>query len=251
MINICCPELFSKKSVQCKNKQCAGCGHAHNSICSYGDLNNRSLLLVLVAKGRLGDTFPATLNCLDMRARNRNDVPCTSTLVQEIGRLCGYRKDDDKRPYALLSKGLYAMVMCKKPSDNQLLGLIRQSSNLDIHMKLKHAPLWSQGKVQSLHELAPLMRQSFSACGPGDAASTVMYDAERRKTTALPHPPTPAAMAERYHARRLLLFAQPQIGKTGALLGLIEVRTRNIANFLFLASTPPSSVHLHGLVCHC
>ena len=99
-------------------------------------------------------------------------------------------------------------------------------------MKLKHAPLWSQGKAQSLHELAPLMRQSFSACGPGDAASTVMYDAERR-TAALLHPPTPAAMAERYHARRLLLFAEPQIGKTGAFLGLIEVCTRNIASLFF------------------
>ena len=80
----------------------------------YGDLNNRSLLLLLVSKGRLGDTFPSTFHCLDMRARNRSDESKSmmSTLVQELGRLCRYCEvDADGRPlctedipYALVSK---------------------------------------------------------------------------------------------------------------------------------------------------
>lgn len=78
----------------------------------YGDLNNRSLLLLLVCKGRLGDTFPSTFHCLDMRARNRSDESKTmmSTIVQELGRLCRYCEvDADGRPtedipYALVSK---------------------------------------------------------------------------------------------------------------------------------------------------
>jgi hypothetical protein len=78
----------------------------------YGDLNNRSLLLLLVAKGRLGDTFPSTFHCLDMRARNRSEEPNSmmSTLVQELGRLCRYSDVDSNGrpkediPYALVSK---------------------------------------------------------------------------------------------------------------------------------------------------
>eukprot|EP00966_Prymnesium_polylepis_P329199 7384943-Prymnesium_polylepis.1 len=89
-----------------KDKKCANCGHAHVNICSYGDLRNRSLLLILVAKGRLGDTFPHTFHCLDMRARYRTDQPSSmmSTLVQELGRLCRHSKEGEDRPYALVSE---------------------------------------------------------------------------------------------------------------------------------------------------
>ena len=83
------------------------------SSCRYGDLSTRNLLLLLVAKGRLGDTFPSTFRGLDMRARYRpeNGSPAVmmSTLVQELGRLCRYAKVDatgvatEEIPYALVS----------------------------------------------------------------------------------------------------------------------------------------------------
>ncbi len=44
-------------------------------------------ILILVEKGRMGDTFPQSFNCLDLRIRTSEN---TSTFVQEIGRLCRY-----------------------------------------------------------------------------------------------------------------------------------------------------------------
>ena len=97
---------FTTKKERYKNRRCAECGHVHVPVQSYADLENRPVLLILVAKGRLGDTFPQTLRCIDMRSRCRADEPrmMMSTLVQELGRLCGYPSGEDTElPYALVS----------------------------------------------------------------------------------------------------------------------------------------------------
>ena len=53
----------------------------------YGHLYGLPCILILVNKGRMGDTFPQTFNCLDLRARTSENY---STFVQEMGRLCRY-----------------------------------------------------------------------------------------------------------------------------------------------------------------
>jgi hypothetical protein len=53
----------------------------------FKDLDGIPCLLVLVEKGRMGDTFPFSMDCLDLRIRASDN---TSTLVQELGRLCQY-----------------------------------------------------------------------------------------------------------------------------------------------------------------
>ena len=202
---------------------------------SYGDLNNRSLLLVLVAKGRLGDTFPSTFHCLDMRARNRSELPSVmmSTLIQELGRLCRYCKDSDEKPYALVSKQLLkdlGEACAEGPQEDRLVSLLRShGSRLDSHMMLQDSALWQaeMAKCTTMRELVSLMRRCCKAREKGDAAvvdednasggsNVIAYDAGRRKLNL--------SLEDRYHKRRLLLLAEPQLGKTGAALGLIEVR---------------------------
>ena len=53
----------------------------------YSDLHGVPCLLVLCEKGRMGDTFPQTFCCLDLRIRTSDNH---TTFVQEIGRLCRY-----------------------------------------------------------------------------------------------------------------------------------------------------------------
>jgi hypothetical protein len=202
---------------------------------SYGDLNNRSLLLVLVAKARLGDTFPSTFHCLDMRARHRSELPSVmmSTLIQELGRLCRYCKDGDEKPYALVSKQLLkdlGKACAEEAQEDRLVSLLRShSSRLDSHMMLEHSELWEaeKAKCTTMRELVSLMRRCCKARERGDAAvadednasgasKVIAYDAGRRNTKL--------SLEDRYHERRLLLLAEPQLGKTGAALGLIEVR---------------------------
>lgn len=205
---------------------------------SYGDLNNRSLLLVLVAKGRLGDTFPSTFHCLDMRARNRSEVPSVmmSTLIQELGRLCRYCKDSDTRPYALVSKQLEedireARALAEANQEDRLVSLLRShGKRLDSHMMLMEGTRWEakEAECTTMRELVTLMRSCCKAREKGDVAvldednasgrskKIAAYDAGRRGMDL--------SREERYHERRLLLLAEPQLGKTGAALGLIEVR---------------------------
>lgn len=53
----------------------------------YSDLHGVPCLLVLCEKGRMGDTFPQTFSCLDLRIRTSDNH---TTFVQEMGRLCRY-----------------------------------------------------------------------------------------------------------------------------------------------------------------
>ncbi len=53
----------------------------------YSDLHGIPCLLILCEKGRMGDTFPHTFCCLDLRIRTAAHA---SSFVQELGRLCRY-----------------------------------------------------------------------------------------------------------------------------------------------------------------
>ena len=54
---------------------------------TYNQLESLPCLLVLCEKGRMGDTFPFSFACLDLRVRSPDYL---STVVQELGRLCRY-----------------------------------------------------------------------------------------------------------------------------------------------------------------
>ncbi|CAN0496345.1 unnamed protein product, partial [Scytosiphon promiscuus] len=56
---------------------------------SYADLRNVPMILILVDKGRTGDTFPPSLGYFDLRIRTANDS--YATFEQELGRLCRYQ----------------------------------------------------------------------------------------------------------------------------------------------------------------
>ena len=54
---------------------------------TYSQLESLPCLLVLCEKGRMGDTFPFSFACLDLRVRSADSL---STMIQELGRLCRY-----------------------------------------------------------------------------------------------------------------------------------------------------------------
>ena len=53
----------------------------------YKDLEGLPCILILLEKGRMGDTFPGSFNCLDLRMRTSENC---STCIQELGRVCRY-----------------------------------------------------------------------------------------------------------------------------------------------------------------
>ncbi|CAM9177501.1 unnamed protein product [Ectocarpus sp. 13 AM-2016] len=62
---------------------------SRNTSLSYEDLLNVPMILILCEKGRMGDTFPHSLGCFDLRLRVAG---CFSSVEQELGRLCRYPK---------------------------------------------------------------------------------------------------------------------------------------------------------------
>lgn len=61
----------------------------HQASLSYADLLNVPVILILVDKGRTGDTFPQSLGYFDLRIRTVRDS--YTTFEQELGRLCRYQ----------------------------------------------------------------------------------------------------------------------------------------------------------------
>ena len=53
---------------------CTKCCHEHTEISTYKDLNKLPCILILQKRGRLGDTFPRSFNCMDLRICYTNDV---------------------------------------------------------------------------------------------------------------------------------------------------------------------------------
>jgi hypothetical protein len=77
----------------------------------YEDLEGLPCILLLCEKGRMGDTFPRSFNCLDTRGRNSDRTPDVTCFRQEIGRLCRY--SETRLPYVILGKSLFnALQKC-------------------------------------------------------------------------------------------------------------------------------------------
>ena len=198
------------------------------------------VLLLLVEKGRLGDTYPKSFCCLDLRARNRTGLPYVAPMVQELGRLCGYYTACDsckapdapcdecaaKRPHVVVSPKLFDAVDKASQHKDKTLGLlVEHPKHLDDTMK----PKTETADLQTSDDMAGLLmslRKCYSAIdGP---------DKGRREKAERDH-------AKQFHERRILFCGKPQVGKTSSFFALIEVChiSRSHAQPLPCARCPP------------
>ena len=184
-----------------RQKKCVNCGHVHKSITQYEDLENLACLLILVDKGRMGDTFPRSFDCLDLRLSYDSKPLYLSTIIQELGRICRYEKIsvNDSRPqnlpYVLIGPELYRALkesVKRSPSIMSLISRNRKANKVDRYMT---------------EQIRANVNTSSPLRWPDYEASKDSYDHEN----------------QRKHGNRILLQAEPQIGKTGAYLCLIKL----------------------------
>ena len=104
----------SNLKLNTKLPKCGNCQHVHKPIIQYEDLQNLACVLILVEKGRMGDTFPESFDCLDLRLSYDDGSPIIlSTVIQELGRMCRYAKLSgdgsfvQNVPYALVGPQLF------------------------------------------------------------------------------------------------------------------------------------------------
>ena len=193
-----CPGL----KPQVGRKKCLNCQHVHKLITQYEDLENLACVLILVDKGRMGDTFPQSFDCLDLRLSYDNNPEFKegtplflSTLIQELGRMCRYARvsASDKVqsiPYVLVGRQLFK-------------------------------------KLKASVKMSPSM--STISCTRPDRYMTKKIDRNKNTTSSSlrwldyeAHKDSYDHQNELKHPNRILLQAEPQIGKTGTYLCLVK-----------------------------
>ena len=206
-----CPGL----KLQAGRKKCANCHHVHKSIMQYEDLENLACVLILVEKGRMGDTFPQSFDCLDLRLSH--DSSCEfnegsslhlSTIIQELGRMCRYSKSSaSETPYVLVGRVLFKTLQTSLKTSPSMNAISCQKA--DRYMTKSRRS--KDEKYSSLRWL-------------DYTAQKDSYDYQNRKK----------------HYNRILLHAEPQIGKTGAYLCLIRELRQDIfgKDKISLSTTP-------------
>ena len=185
--------------------KCGNCQHVHKPITQYEDLQNLACVLILVDKGRMGDTFPESFDCLDLRLSYDEGSPIIlSTVIQELGRMCRYAKLSadgsfvQNVPYALVGKQLFKrlkMSLVLSPAVNAI-----SCTRPDSYMK----------KSKSKR------KNSTSLRWEDYEAEKVSYDYQNKDKK------------NNKHCNRILLQAEPQIGKTGTYLCLIKQLRQDI-----------------------
>lgn len=192
-----CPGLM----LQAGRKKCVNCQHVHKLITQYEDLENLACVLILVDKGRMGDTFPQSFDCLDLRLSYDNSpefkegtLLFLSTLIQELGRMCRY---------------------AKVPSSNKVQSIPHVLVGRDLFKKLKASV-----------EMSPSM--SAISCTRVDRYMTKIRRNKATTSSSLrwlgyeAHKDSYDHQNQLKHPNRILLQAEPQIGKTGTYLCLIK-----------------------------
>ena len=188
-------------------KKCTNCQHVHKSITQYEDLENLACVLILVDKGRMGDTFPQSFDCLDLRLNydssrefKEGSPLFLSTVIQELGRMCRYAKAsiresrDQYTPYVLVGRELYKRLgesLKRSPAMSTI-----SCTRADRYMST------SKSKRETSSSLRWLDYEAHKDS----------YDYGNKQT----------------HCNRILLQAEPQIGKTGTYLCLIKKLRQDI-----------------------
>ena len=182
-------------------RKCANCQHVHKLITQYEDLENLACILILVDKGRMGDTFPQSFDCLDLRLSydssrefRGGSAVYLSTVIQELGRICRYAKMSSSEshfqntPYVLVGRELYKKLQNSLVKSSPCISVI--NCRPDRYMAT------STRKVKTSSTLRWLNYEAHKDS----------YDHKNQQK----------------HCNRILLQAEPQIGKTGTYLCLIK-----------------------------
>ena len=183
-------------------KRCTNCQHVHRSVTQYEDLEDLACVLILVDKGRMGDTFPQSFDCLDLRLNydssrefKEGSPVFLSTVIQELGRMCRYAKQvqgsfAQDTPYVLVGRKLFKNLAESAKSSPAMSAI--SCTRPDRYMSNSKSK--SQGKKSSSLRWLDYEAHKDS------------YDYGNKQE----------------HCNRILLQAEPQIGKTGTYLCLIK-----------------------------
>ena len=161
----------------------------------YDNLKYLPLLLIVIEKGRMGDTFPSeSFRYFDLRARYQKDIVYSTyycSLLQDVGRAFGYSNANNERPTVFMGKKIFDLLNTNKLQPHETLKKNKETTtDLPISIYIDLDKFWM---VNESHPFGLKAEQSKR-----EAHKNVAY-------------------------RRFLLSAHPQIGKTASFLWAIHL----------------------------
>lgn len=214
-----CPcHAFSRQNEKLK---CSNCLHVHRRIDQYEQLQNVPSILILAGRGRMGNTFPSSFTCLDLRVVRKEGQHLSmtlSTLAQELGTLCRYSeiRDTDYKPYALLSGALFSVLQEHRKRNSSFFALDLPAP--DKHMKEKSDCFEMLKKLEQ-------RKQSCQHFHETTVGSLRWYDHKAGENSYDFRHTNDQLILKK---NRLVFQAEPQIGKTGVYLYLIRLLKQRI-----------------------
>lgn len=220
--NRCCKECACAKwQPPDGNGTCcaaAGCGHVHHEVVNYTDLLNLPCMVLLNEKGRMGDTFPHSFACMDLRLRYTEAPGNCRSVTQELGRVCRY----------VVPKLLDGRIVCSSCGEqyehDRAYILVGRGLTKDCYMKGTFSLPQLQNRLPELSDKLLKKKNLESKRAREIAAHASGLPVDHCSFTHEPH-------AKNYdfsnpvncvHPRRFVLSAECQIGKTGTYLSLIS-----------------------------
>jgi hypothetical protein len=186
---------------------------------TYSDLHDLPCILILCEKGRMGDTFPASLRYYDLRLRYGSTCGNRASAEQDLGRAFRYHDVSSRCPLPLILVGSACHRKILGAQRNGRIGLLRENPDPYLKQVNKSAiqkPNESEGTAKSEWPFpekefdTEAYRLNWDAKKP-TKKDKAHFDYERTAATGKDNP------------RRLLLMGKPQIGKTGVCLHTIKL----------------------------
>ena len=173
----------------------------------FSDVEDIPMIMIIIERGRMGDTFPSNCIRFDLRARYLSPVKDFTSIIQDVGRAFGY----GRRPNLILSKE--ADKFLTDIWDTETDGL--STENLKKQTKVL---LGKHMKRINKREGEEIEGEDFSEEESSDLQLVhKIFESDENNSMFL-YDLGPAAFEH-----RLLLKAEPQNGKTGAFLYLVKL----------------------------
>jgi hypothetical protein len=220
-------------------------GNSSSSNIQIADLKGVPAIVFIIEKCRMGDTFPSSCVCFDLRSRYLQPVKDFTSIIQDVGRAFGY----GERPFLLLSPEADDFLTKIWNNDSEGISWENLKELVDVNlgknmirrtepkMKKEMQPaaenLQQQDLIQLYDFLDLLGDESDSHA---DWAMFEIDDLETEKPEEIVRmlqeiyqtdPKNPVFLynlkvTDETFRHRIILKAEPQIGKTGSFIHLIK-----------------------------
>jgi hypothetical protein len=220
-------------------------GNSSPSNIQIADLKGVPAIVFIIEKCRMGDTFPSSCVCFDLRSRYLQPVKDFTSIIQDVGRAFGY----GERPFLLLSPEADDFLTKIWNNDSEGISWENLKDLVDVNlgknmirrtepkMKQKIQPAAEYFQQKDLVQSYDFLDLLGDECD--SHADWTMFESDDLETEKPEEivrmlqeiyqtdPKNPVflynlKLTEETFKHRIILKAEPQIGKTGSFIHLIK-----------------------------